>query len=83
MWVYQTLDILSTITEGFCLYVISRCLCKEPRFQSIINKFITMIAYIVLTYAMTWLTELGAWKVPLIFVFSVAILKRCYKDSLC
>lgn len=42
-----------------------------------------MIAYIVLTYAMTWLTELGAWKVPLIFVFSVAILKICYKDSLC
>ena len=83
MWVYQTLDILSTITEGFCLYVISRCLCKEPRFQSIINKFIPMIAYIVLTYAMTWLTELGAWKVPLIFVFSVAILKICYKDSLC
>lgn len=83
MWVYQTLDILSTITEGFCLYVISRCLCKEPRFQSIINKFIPMIAYIVLTYAMTWLTELGAWKVPLIFVFSAAILKICYKDSLC
>ena len=83
MWVYQTLDILSTITEGFCLYVISRCLCKEPRFQLIINKFIPMIAYIVLTYAMTWLTELGAWKVPLIFVFSVAILKICYKDSLC
>lgn len=42
-----------------------------------------MIAYIVLTYAMTWLTELGAWKVPLIFVFSAAILKICYKDSLC
>ena len=83
MWLYQTLDILSTILEGFCLYVISRCLCKEPRFQSIINKFIPMIAYIVLTYAMTWLTELGAWKVPLIFVFSAAILKICYKDSLC
>ena len=83
MWVYQALDILSTILEGFCLYVISRCLCKEPRFQLKINKFIPMIAYIVLTYVMTWLTELGAWKVPLIFVFSVAILKICYKDSLC
>ena len=82
MWVYQALDILSTILEGFCLYVISRCLCKEPRFQLKINKFIPMIAYIVLTYVMTWLTELGAWKVPLIFVFSVAILKICYKDSL-
>ena len=83
MWLYQTLDILSTITEGFCLYVISRCLCKEPRFQSAINKFIPIIAYIVLTYALTWFAGLGAWKIPLIFVFAVAILKICYKDSIC
>ena len=82
MWVYQTLDILSTILEGFCLYVISRCLCKEPRFQSAIIKFIPMIADIVLTYALTWFTELGAWKIPLIFVFAVAILKICYKDTI-
>lgn len=65
MLVYQILDILSTITEGFCLYVISRCLCKEPRFQSAINKYIPMIAEIVLTYALTWFTALGAWKMPL------------------
>ena len=83
MWLYQTLDILSTILEGFCLYVISRCLCKEPRFQSAINKFIPIIAYIVLTYALTWFAGLGAWKIPLIFVFAVAILKICYKDSIC
>lgn len=83
MWVYQILDIVSTIVEGFCLYVISRCLCKEARFQSAIYKFIPIIAYIVLTYALTWFTGLGAWKVPLIFVFCVAILKICYKDSIC
>ena len=82
MWLYQILDIVSTIGEGFCLYVISRCLCKEPRFQSKINKFIPMIADIVLIYALTWFTELGAWKIPLIFVFAVAILKICYKDSI-
>lgn len=82
MWLYQTLDILSTILEGFCLYVSSRCFCKEPRFQSKINKFIPPIADIVLTYALTWFTELGAWKIPLIFVFAVAILKICYKDSI-
>ena len=82
MWLYQILDILSTILEGFCLYVISRCLCKEPRFQSAINKFIPMIADIMLTYALTWFTELGAWKIPLIFIFVIAILKICYKDSI-
>ncbi|MFQ7288834.1 MAG: hypothetical protein ACLRPV_07990 [Lacrimispora saccharolytica] len=65
MWVYQTIDILSTITEGFCLYVISRCLCKEPRFQTTINKFIPPIAFIVLTYALTWfLHTLVPLKMP-------------------
>lgn len=82
MWVYQALDILSTILEGFCLYVISRCLCKEPRFQSAINKFIPPIAFIALTYALTWFTYLGAWKMPLIFLFAIAILKICYKDTI-
>ena len=80
MWLYQTLDILSTILEGFCLYVISRCLCKEPRFRTKINKFIPPIVEIMLTYALTWFTELGAWKMPLILIFVIAILKICYKD---
>ena len=82
MWLYQTLDILSTILEGFCLYVISRCLCKEFRFQSAINKFIPPIAEIILTWSLTWFTELGAWKMPLIVIFGIAILKICYKDTI-
>ena len=82
MWVYQILDIVSTIVEGFCLYVISRCLCKEPRFRTKINKFIPPIVEIMLTYALTWFTELGAWKMPLILIFVIAILKICYKDTI-
>ena len=82
MWVYQILDILSTIAEGFCLYVISRCLCKEPRFQMTINKYIPPITEIMLTYALTWFTELGAWKMPLILIFVIATLKLCYKDTI-
>ncbi len=81
MWVYQVLDIVSTIAEGFCLYVVSRCLCKEPRRQSAINKFIPMIAVIVWAYALTWFTTLGAWKMPLICIFVIAVLKICYKDT--
>lgn len=83
MWLYQVLDILSTIAEGFCLYVISRCLCKEPRFQSKINKYIPLITEIILTWGLTWFTELGAWKMPLIFIFVIATLKICYKDTVC
>ena len=81
MWLYQALDIVSTIAEGFCLYVVSRCLCKEPRRQSAINKFIPMIAVIVWAYALTWFTTLGAWKMPLICIFVIAVLKICYKDT--
>ena len=82
MWVYQIIDILSTISEGFCLYVISRCLCKEPRFQTTINKFIPSIAEIMITYTLTWFTELGAWKMPLILISVIATLKICYKDTI-
>lgn len=82
IWVYQIIDILSTILEGFCLYVISRCLGKEPRFQSKINKFIPPIAQIILAWSLTWFTELGAWKMPLILIFVIAILKICYKDTI-
>lgn len=82
MWVYQVLDVLSTIVEGFCLYVISRCLCKEPRFHSVMLKYIPPVVEIMLTYALTWFTYLGAWKMPLIFIFVVAILIICYKDSI-
>lgn len=82
MWVYQVLDILSTILEGFCLYVISRCLCKEPRFQSAMLKYIPPIAEIILTAILTWFTELGAIKMPIIFIFVIAILRICYKDTI-
>ena len=82
MWIYQFVDILSTIEEGFCLYVISRCLCKEPRFQSAIIQFIPSIASIVLIAALTWFTELGALKIPIIFIFPIVVLKICYKDSI-
>ena len=73
MWLYQTLDILSTILG---------CLCKEPRFQSAVNKFIPLIAEIMLTVSLTWFTELGALKMPLIVIFIIAILKICYKDTI-
>ena len=82
MWVYQIIDILSTILEGLCLYVISRCLSKELRFQTTINKFIPPITQIMLTYALTWFTELGAWKMPIILIFVIVILKICYKDTI-
>ena len=82
MWVYQIIDILSTILEGLCLYVISRCLSKELRFQTTINKFIPTITEIMLTYALTWYTQHGASKIPIILIFVIEIMKICYKDTI-
>lgn len=82
MWVYQCLDIISTLLEVFCLYVISLCLCKEPRFSPAVSKFIPPAVMMVLTAALTWFTALGAFKMPIIFLFAVVILKICYKDSI-
>lgn len=82
MWIYHGLDILSTIQECFCLYVISRCLCKELCFRSTWSKYIPPIAVAMLTWSLTWLSQLGAIKMPLIFIFTIVILKICYKDSI-
>ena len=81
MWVYQTLDIIATLTEAFALYLFSICLCKQPRFRPSVNKMIIIGIDFLFVYAMTWFTELGAYKVFFWIFFSVILLKFCYKDS--
>lgn len=81
MWAYQTLDIIATLTEAFALYLFSICLCKQPRFRPSVNKMIIIGIDFLFVYAMTWFTELGAYKVFFWIFFSVILLKLCYKDS--
>lgn len=82
MWVYQCLDIISTLTEGWGLYFFSTFFCKKPRFQSCINKWIIIGGFFAFVFSLTWFSELGAYKIPIIYVVSVIIVKICYKDSL-
>ena len=82
MWVYQTLDIISTLTEAFALYLFSLCFCKQPRFRAAFNRLIIIGVYVLFVYAMTWFTELGANKMYFICIFDIALLKFCYRDSL-
>lgn len=81
MWVYQTLDIIATLTEALALYIFSICLCKQPRFRPSVNKLIIIGIDFLFVYAMTWFTELGAYKLPFILIFDVALMKLCYRDS--
>ena len=82
MWVYQCLDIISTLTEAWGVYFFSAFLCKKSRFQSCIDKWIIIGGYFAFVFSLTWFSELGAYKMPLICAVSVVVLKICYKDSL-
>ena len=82
MWVYQCLDIIATLTEALGLYWVSTLFCKNPRFSTFINKWIIMGGNFALAYVLTWCTDLGAYKIPLIFIIMVIMLKICYRDSI-
>lgn len=71
MWIYQCLDIISTLTEVLGLYLVSTLFCKNPRFSTFINKWIIIGGNFALVYVLTWYTELGAYKIPLLFIISV------------
>ena len=81
MWAYQILDIISTATEAISVYLFSSWLCKKPRFSGITNKCIIIGIYFLSIYAMTWFTELGAYKIPLLLIVGIILIKICYADS--
>lgn len=81
MWAYQCLDILNTVLEMVCLHIISRILLKELRFQTTLCKYIPLIAMFWLTWVLTWFSGLGAFKIPIIAVLTVIVLKASYKES--
>ena len=82
MWVYQCLDILSTVVEMVCLYIISGMLLKETCFHTPLCKYIPPIIMFMLTWILTWFSELGAFKMPIIFTLAVILLKIGYKESI-
>lgn len=82
MWLYQGLDMLVTLSDAVGLYIFSAFLCKEPRFRSAAYKFIMPGIVFAVTWFFTWHTEFGAYKMPIITVMEIALLKICYRDSI-
>ncbi len=82
MWLYQSLDILSTITESVSLLVFGICFCKKSRFHSPGYKWCILSAYFICVYVFTWCSELGAYKMPVFIIMGIVILKIFYKDSI-
>lgn len=82
MWVYQYLDILSTVVEMACLYIISGILLKESRFHTSLCKYIPPIIMFMVTWILTWFSGLGAFKMPIIFIVAFIVLQVSYKESI-
>lgn len=82
MWVYQCLDILSTVVEMACLYIISGILLKESRFHTSLCKYISPIIMFMVTWILTWFSGLGAFKMPIIFIVAFTVLQVSYKESI-
>lgn len=82
MWLYQSLDILSTITESVSLLAFAICFCRKPRFHSSGYKWCISGIYFSCVYAFTWCSALGAYKMPVFIIIGIVILKIFYKDSI-
>ena len=82
MWLYQSLDILSTITESASLLVFGICFCKKFRFAYPGYKWCILGIYFFCVYAFTWCSELGAYKMLVFIIIGIVILKIFYKDSI-
>ena len=81
MWLYNFLDIISTITEAFGLLVITECFCKHPRFLKNISRIILTAACAAFVVCLTFFTELGALKMFVELPVIIALIKLCYQIS--
>lgn len=81
MAVFYFLDIVATLSEGFCLWLFAGCFLKQPRFWPQVARLVAPLVEVSLAFFCTWWTPLGAYKIPLIFVAVVFSLSLCYRDG--
>lgn len=81
MWLYNFLDVISTITEALVVLVITECFCRTPRFQKNVSRSVLLIIYMAVIAYLTFLTDLGALKMFAGISMMVAVIKLCYKTS--
>lgn len=81
MGLYYCLDFIITLTDGIGLAVLGRCFLKPPRFSLKVCDCIISISVLLIAWGLTWFSEMGAYKMPLLFAFYVFLYKICYRDS--
>ena len=82
MGLYHALDIISTITEAFVLYVMYGCFYKQPRFHPAVSRLMPAASYGILTALLTYLTDLGGIKLFILLAWALVMTKVCYRTSL-
>lgn len=82
IWLYQSLNVLSTIVEVIGLYFISGLLLKPPRCHLPFYKVIPFAAVAVAALSfLQFASQLGVYRIPLLLIFTIAVLKIYYEDS--
>ena len=82
MWVYNLLDVLSTIVEATIFYVITLCFCRTCRFQKVISRIVPTAVFAIAVIIMTFFVDLGAYRIFIVLALMVAITLICYKVSI-
>ena len=81
MLLYTFLDIITTISETFVLYVLIVCFCKKNRFHSMVCRIVPCVISGISTMFLTYFTGLGAIKIFLILSLIMILIQLFYKIS--
>ena len=81
MWVYNLLDVLSTIVEATIFYVITLCFCKACRFQKAVSRIVSPTVYAIAVIIMTFFVDIGAYRIFGVLILMIALTFIFYKVS--
>ena len=82
MWVYNLLDVLSTIVEATIFYVITLCFCRTCRFQKVISRIVPPAVFAIAVIIMTFFVDVGAYRIFIVLAMMVVFTLICYKVSI-
>ena len=82
MWVYNTLDVVSTIVEAIIFYVITLCFCKNCRFQKTISRILPPVIYAISIIIFTFCVDIGAYRIFILLALMIGLTLFFYKVSL-
>lgn len=82
MWVYNLLDVLSTIVEAAIFYVITLCFCRTCRFQKAVSRIVPPAVFAIVVIIMTFFVDIGAYRIFGVLALMIALTLICYKVSI-